>query len=180
MEAKYKALEIANFYIQLLSSMPENQVDNLKLNKLLYYVQGWSLVRLGRPLFSDAIQAWDFGPVEPEVYHTFKCCGKNEIEEPSDTFDESRLSGDELELLIDVYQRYGRYTGWALKEMTHEKGGPWDIVYKKGENNVISLDKIKCYFEKDELPTFDTVHLNIPIVTELPKEWDSPEDSIYG
>lgn len=179
MVAKYKAIEIADFYIQLINSIPDNTIDNLKLNKLLYYVQGFSLVKLGYPMFDENIQAWDYGPVIPEIYHVFKCCGKNSIEEPTTPFDESRFSTEELNLLIDIYNEYGKYTGWALKNMTHEKGSPWAQVYEKNQNKVITKKSIEEYFKNLTLPSFTVDNLNIPTVTELPAAWDRKEDSIY-
>ena len=179
MEKRFKAKEIASFYIQLLNSIPDNYIDNLKLNKILYYAQAWSLVKLNKPLFEDEIQAWEYGPVIPDVYHTYKCCGKDPIREAEDSFDESNLSNEDLELLINVYRTYGQYTGWKLKEMTHRKHGPWDQVYQKEKNAVISLESIKSYFADKELDCFDPDKLNLPIITAVPAEWDSSEDSIY-
>ena len=180
MTAKYKAIDIANIYIRLANDIQNDFMDNLKINKLLYYAQGWSLAKFGIPLFDEKIEAWDYGPVVPEVYHAFKCCGKDPINEPQDIFDESRLSTDELELLVDVYNAYGKYTGWALKEMTHEKGSPWHQVYEKGKNNIICNDMIKAYFEKQSLETFDVDSINLPEITQIPVGWDSQEDNIYG
>ena len=175
----FSALEIANFYIQLLNSLPDNSIDNLKLNKILYFAQGWSLVRLNRPIFSDKIVAWDYGPVIPSVYHTFKCCGGSPIEAPTDRFDENKLTLEELELLIDVYSNYGRYTGWALKDMTHERGTPWDKVYQKGENKEITTNDMKAFFSSQKLDTFNIKAVEIPVMQAVPAAWDSDEDSVY-
>ena len=180
MENKIKAIDIANMYIRLANDIQDDSMDNLKINKMLYYAQGWSLVKLGRPMFEDEIQAWDYGPVIPNVYHVFKCCGKSTIMAPQDIFDESRLSTEELELLIAVYTAYGRYTGWALKEMTHEKGGPWDKVYQRGKNNKIDNISIKKYFENLSLEVFDPDDIRLPEISEIPLSWDNSEDDIYG
>lgn len=179
MSNSFQAKEIASFYIQLLNSIPDNSIDNLKLNKILYYAQAWSLTKRGKPIFSDEIIAWDYGPVIPEVYHMYKCCGSNAIVEAEAPFDEGRLSGEELELLIDVYRNYGKYTGWALKDMTHKKGAPWSQVYKKDQNNVISHDSMMEYYSNKILETFDPDSLSIPVVTSIPDSWDSEEDSVY-
>ena len=175
----HSALNIANFYIQVVRSFPDDAIDNLKLNKLLYYVQGWSLVRLDRPFFSDEIQAWEFGPVVPQVYHQFKACGRQPIEEPEDFYDESHFSSDELDLLIDVYRKYGRYTGWALKEMTHKPGSPWANVFVRNQNNVISHASMKDFFRKDNLPGFDINTIHLPVVNRVPASWDTEEDAVY-
>ncbi len=175
----FHAKEIASFYIQLLNSIPDNSIDNLKLNKILYFAQAWSLAKRGKPIFSEEIQAWDYGPVIPEVYHVYKCCGSNAIEEAEAPFDEKKLSSEELDLLIDVYRNYGKYTGWALKDMTHRRGSPWSQVYRRGQNNVISKDAMREYYSNEVLETFNPDDLSIPIVTSIPASWDSMEDSAY-
>ena len=151
----FRAIDIANFYVQLANDLPETDITNLKLNKLCYYAQCWSLVKLGRPLFSDEIQAWDYGPVIPDVYHTFKVCGRNPIGEPSEHFDETLLDSDELTLLIDVYSSYGKYTPNELITMTHKPGAPWDEVYEEHMNNPIPTPSMVRYFSKsNELHEF--------------------------
>ena len=179
MKKIYKAKEIASFYIQLLNSIPDNYIDNLKLNKILFFAQAWSLVKTGQPIFEDEIQAWDYGPVVPDVYRIYKCCGKSPIEEAEESFDESNLDSDELNLLIDVYRNYGIYTGWALKDITHEKGSPWFQVYEKGKNRPIPQDMMKAYYSGKKLDTFDPSQLDIPVITAIPLAWDSPEDAAY-
>ena len=150
--AAFTAMDIANFYVQLSNDLPETDITNLKLNKLCYYAQGWCLALLNHPLFDDEIQAWDYGPVIPEVYHTYKVCGKSPIGEPADVFDESRLSTDELNLLIDVFNSYAKYAPSELITMTHADGGPWRKAYQERMNNPIDLDVIKEYFKQsDEL-----------------------------
>ena len=98
MAAKFKALDIANFFIQLVNNTSNNTIDNLKLNKLLYYTQGISMAYLHRPMFSDEIQAWEYGPVVPEVYHKFKHYGETIIDKPVQRFDENALSSEEIEI----------------------------------------------------------------------------------
>ena len=179
MTTLFKGIDIADFYISLANSLPDNSIDNLKLNKLLYFAQGWHMVKLHKPLFMDEIEAWDYGPVIPAVYHAFKCCGANPIEEPLDKFDEKRLSEDTLSLLLDVYNEYGRYTGWALKDLTHQPDTPWSKVYERGMNRRISQEDIEAYFKTQKLDEFDVHSLNIPVVTQIPDEWDSDEDEVY-
>ena len=146
MTAKYKALDIASLFVQLANSIPDEDIDNLKLNKLCYYAQGWSLARFGTPLFDEAIQAWDYGPLIPSVYYAYKPCGRSPIKAPATNFDEGRLSNDELSLITDVYYNYGKYTSTGLMNMTHAEGTPWRKVYIQHANNVISTESMKNYF----------------------------------
>src|SRR5690606_2181421 len=49
-----------------------DSISNLKVQKLLYFCQGWALVLLEKPLFKADFKAWKHGPVIPETYHRFK------------------------------------------------------------------------------------------------------------
>ncbi len=152
--AKYKAMDIAGFYIQLANDL-DDSIDNLKLNKLLFYSQAWSMVRFGKPLFIDEVEAWEYGPVVSSVYHAYKACGKTPIQEPVDEVDEGKFTTDELELLIDIYNNYGQYTSVALKNKTHVTDSPWEKVYVPYQNNEIPLESMKDYFkDSDEMPSY--------------------------
>ncbi len=179
MAMAHKAIDIANFILQLAGSIGDNSIDNLKLNKMLYFAQGHYLAKYHSPLYEDEIQAWEYGPVIPEVYRAFKCCGANAIEAPTDEFDEANLSSKELELLIDVYNAYGRYTGLALKDMTHKKDSPWDKVYVKGQNIVIQKALIEQSFANMPLEGFELIPTPENIITAVPSSWDSEEDEVY-
>ena len=50
-ENTFSALDIANFYVQLSHGISGDSIDNLKLNKILFFAQGWSLVKLGRSIY---------------------------------------------------------------------------------------------------------------------------------
>ena len=156
LKGKYKALDIANLYVQIANNIPNDSIDNLKVNKLCYYAQAWSLTKLGYPLFDDEIEAWRFGPLIQEVYYAFKACGNRPIEEPTYVFDESKLTSDEISLLTDVYMTYGKYTSNALIGKTHEKGSPWRSVYQEMMNNPIPDELMIEYFShSDELETME-------------------------
>lgn len=175
----HTALDIANFFIQLSNSIPDDYVDNLKLNKLLYFAQGWSLAINAEPLFKDDFEAWDHGPVIRTVYDTYKPCGRAHIEEPSYIFDESLLSNKELEILADVYLQYGQYTGVALRNMSHQKGSPWESVYIPQANVIIEKNAMKNYFKKQKLNRFSLNPEALDVITKVPSSWDTPEDEVY-
>lgn len=140
------AVDVANFFIDLANAS-DDCMTNLKLNKLLYFAQAWSLVRRNAPLFNENIQAWDLGPVTPSVYHEFKKYGKERIAAVSGAYDQSAFSPDEFELLIDVAREYGKYSAPALVDMSHEINGPWYTVHGS-KKRVIPQDLIKEYFQR--------------------------------
>ncbi len=154
--AKYSALDIANFYVELANSIPNDSIDNLKLNKLCYYAQGWNLAKNGYPLFDETIEAWRYGPLVPSVYRAFKACGNQPIAEAIAHFDEARLSQEELLLLTDVYITYGKYSSRGLMDKTHEPGTPWSKVFVDMQNNPISQDSLRDYFsQSNELESME-------------------------
>ena len=54
----YNALNIAKYFIKLTSPEEEYFITNLKLQKLLYYAQGFHLALYAKPLFNEQIKAW--------------------------------------------------------------------------------------------------------------------------
>ena len=153
-----KAIDVANFFIDMANNDPDDCMTNLRVNKLLYFAQAWNLVRNNKPLFEDEIQAWQYGPVVPNVYHTFKPCGRERIASTSDDYSFSRLSCEEIMLLIDVMREYGRFSSPALVDMTHEAGSPWARVYDPNHNNSITNDSLFDYFSTQQpLPKFSVI-----------------------
>ena len=104
----------------------EADLSNLKLQKLLYFAQGEHLARFdGRPLFRDRIDAWQHGPVVKAVYHEFKGFGTGDITpDDDDDFEWSEVDGETTQFLIQVWNTYGRFGAWQLRNMTHDQS-PW-------------------------------------------------------
>ena len=169
----FNPIQVANIYIEIANSEKEGSITNLKLNKLLYYAQGWSLARLGHPLFAEDILAWQLGPIVPSVYRTFSVCGKDPIASVSELANEAEITGDELQLLIDVYRYYGRYSASTLVEMTHQEGTPWHKAYNGAHSTIIPKDDIRDYFLKESpLYTFEMPKLSATIGHEDDRDDD--------
>lgn len=167
--------DVANFFIDLVRASTDDQITNLKLNKLLYFAQGASLVRTGEPLFGDALEAWQYGPVVPRVYQKYKVCGKAPIGTVDDDYSPKRLTERETDLLLDVMREYGKYTGEALVSLTHKDGTPWSQCYRPGMNVVIGEEQLKAFFRAHPVPEYrpsDT----IPVVDVLPRDWYDPDE----
>lgn len=93
----------------------------MKLQKLIYYAQAWSLVWDEKPLFENRIEAWANGPVTPDLYFAHQ--GEFTItSEPKG--DASKLSRDERETVDAVLRDYGSKTATWLSALTHEED-PW-------------------------------------------------------
>ncbi len=141
----YKAYYIAEWFLARnrkdLIDGSDEAISNLKLQKLLYYAQGCTLALTGEPLFDDEILAWEHGPVVPEIYHKYKKNGSNGIPYDSN-FDYRSLDPRTAAILEEVYQEFGQYSAWKLRNMTHQET-PWK---KTKKNDVISNELIKDYF----------------------------------
>ncbi len=139
------ASHIAKYFLAHSCDRDEGDlISNLKLQKLLYYAQGFSLAIYGRPLFPDRLEAWTHGPVVPSVYREYSYCGSGAIPEPSD-FDLANYDEDTKSLLDEVYSVYGQYSAWKLANTTHQEP-PWKDAYRRGASTEISLDSMRDYF----------------------------------
>jgi uncharacterized phage-associated protein len=136
------ALDVAKYILLIADDDDGDLISNLKLQKLLYYCQGFALVLIGRPIFDAKIKAWEHGPVVPEVWFEFKKHGQLSIPPPSQ-FDMDVLSVKDRNLINEVYNVYGQYSAWKLRNMTHSEP-PWTQTAK---DSVISHDKLISYFK---------------------------------
>ena len=137
----YDVMDIANRILAKADPDCGDVISNLKLQKLLYYMQGFHLAFFDEPLFEEDIHAWQHGPVVPSVYFKYKDFGSNGITlpEPSSLIE---LTEEEESIFEQVYNAYGQFSALKLREMTHQEL-PWRTT---SLNYVISLDKLKAYF----------------------------------
>ncbi|AFY70517.1 hypothetical protein Pse7367_2254 [Thalassoporum mexicanum PCC 7367] len=134
--------DVANFFLSQADEDAGDLISNLKLQKLVYYAQGFHLAMFGQPLFSEEIQAWVHGPVIPELYQKFKIYDSKPLPSPED-FNLEVFKPEVLELLEDVQKIYGQFSAWKLKNMTYEEL-PWSST-ETGQ--IISYQKMKEYFK---------------------------------
>ena len=120
---KLSCHDVAQYFVAQMDEDAGDLVSNLKLQKLVYYAQGFSLVLHGRPLFSERIEAWVHGPVVPELYQEYKPCGSDAISHPGE-LDFSLYDEQTRQLLDEVYGVYGQFSAWKLHDMTRSEP-PW-------------------------------------------------------
>lgn len=119
-------------------------ISHLKLQKLCYYAQGFHLALFDQPFFPERIEAWTHGPVSPDLYVDYRSYASGPIPVP-ETSDFSVLSDDQRGLLDEVYEVYGQYSAWKLRNMTHEEA-PWIEAAKNG-GGVITHDAMREFFK---------------------------------
>ncbi len=139
----YSVNQIADYFVWRANSEAEfgENITNLKLQKLVYYAQGFSLALNDYPLFNESIKAWAHRPVVPGLYYRFRDRGASPIDTPVD-FDLDSIDAETQALLDEVYDVYGQYSAWGLRNLTHDEP-PWNET-KTGDT--IDLDKMKAYF----------------------------------
>lgn len=97
----------------------------MKLQKLCYYAQAWSLVWDDVPLFEEDFQAWANGPVCPELFH--KTQGKYTVCAGDEDGGESNLSEEQKDTINRVLQHYGCHDAQWLSQLTHLEE-PWMLA----------------------------------------------------
>ena len=140
------AIDVARYFLSLTDDETGDLITNLKLQKLLYYAQGFHLCLFSEPLFLDRIEAWAHGPVVADVYHAYKEHGSNPI--PTEEIDFSIYDAQTMEFLNNIYNEFGQYSAWKLREMTHEEP-PWKNAYKEDIPGIeISHQSLIDYFSQ--------------------------------
>lgn len=135
-----KASHIAKAFLKLSQPEVGDSITNLKLQKLLYYAQGFYLAIYGKPLFKENILAWEHGPVVREVYDEYSHLSASTIPVPNESI---VLTQKEKDLILNVWKVYGQFSAWRLREMTHNES-PWKDTAR---NKVISHKKLSDFFK---------------------------------
>lgn len=102
-------------------------MTTMKLQKLVYYCQAWSLVWDEKSLFKERIEAWANGPVVPELYEAHR--GKYSVASWSQG-NCRKLTDEQRETIDAVLAYYGDKTSQWLSDLTHRED-PW-INARKG------------------------------------------------
>jgi len=151
------ALDVSKIVIAYFDTCGD-LITNKKLQKLLYYIEAWSLVHQSSIIDED-FEAWIHGPVIPEVYHKFKIFNyspiKNEYKEGESASKKlNELLKDHIDrkdLIIEVLNKYGQMTSYHLENLTHSEE-PWikaRIGLGELDHSSIKIDKkiMKSYYK---------------------------------
>lgn len=139
------AIEVSKNIIAY-AAMKDHKVTNLKLQKTLYYVQGYYLARFGMPLFNDEIVNWAYGPVVPEAYFQFCSYGASPIAAENINNYFAGLGISEANLIFRVIDSCLSKTARLLVDKTHTED-PW---LKTNRNQTIDVESIKSFFTSND------------------------------
>ena len=134
------ATQVANEFIGLGLCEPNvPKIDQMKLQKLLFYSQGWYLAYNDAPLFEENFEAWTHGSVIRDIYSQTAEYGREKVsdklselgiaENGSFSFITPNGVGDNLkEFIKNVWDTHKSFTGIQLSNATHAPGEPWTII----------------------------------------------------
>lgn len=123
------------------------EMTTMKLQKLVYYSQAWSLVWDEAPLFEEPIEAWAYGPVVPALYSMHK--GRFSVSEWPEG-DPKKLTHEQMETIDAIIEFYGSKSPQWLSDLTHMED-PWKMAragLAPGDrgNRVISHSSMAAYY----------------------------------
>ena len=160
----HPAVTIANSILGVVENAGKT-VDPMRIQKLVYFTHGWHLGLGHGPLASSRLEAWQWGPVFPDLYHAVKRWGRQPILDRIPVFRASRNGRNgwiggltapslppgetfALQLVERVWNVYGHLSGPAMSQLTHMPGTPWRKVRRApgGRGAEIPDDLIEAYY----------------------------------
>jgi len=136
--------DVANYILVSIG-----QVTSMKLQKLVYYSQAWSLAWDDEPLFGEDFQAWANGPVCPELFKVHKGHFRLSADFFGD-YAEGALSPEQIDTIDIVLKDYGDMTPHELSNLTHREY-PW--INARGDtppgmpcDNIIEKEVMRDYY----------------------------------
>jgi uncharacterized phage-associated protein len=150
----YSALAIASKFI-MLGIRDNKPVSPMKLQKLVYFAHGLHLAQYNKPLINEGVQAWEYGPVIPALYHQFKTWGNNPITESprvgvliggSFTSGLDFLDDDAEQTIRIAWDITKDITASQLSDWSHNTGSPWSNTYDGTSSKKIKDQEIQAYF----------------------------------
>jgi uncharacterized phage-associated protein len=120
--------QICDYIISRLKSDENVPLSNIKLQKLLYYVQAWHIAIKETPLFDGKFEAWVHGPVNRDIYARFNTSkylySEITYDDIIDKNVSNKLTEDEINHVNLVLDSYAKFSGIQLEEMSHNEI-PW-------------------------------------------------------
>ncbi|MDR2724863.1 MAG: DUF4065 domain-containing protein [Candidatus Adiutrix sp.] len=146
--------QVADYFLNRNNLLGGDRITALKLQKLVYFAQGYALATLGRPLFDELMYAWEHGPVCVALYNKYKKTKDFEAAPLEPVYESAAeaakalkaarkpFTSEETSLLENILACYGDYTAGALSRMSHQTT-PWQKAFP---GRLIKRDSMKSFF----------------------------------
>lgn len=141
-----------------LCKVSDWELSNLELQKLIYIAHMLYLGKTGNPLVNGEFQAWDYGPVHPELYEHLKSFGPFPVKDF--IFDiplsairlrdlDNTKDKDKIEIMRSCLEEFPPGSTSKLIDVTHQKNGAWAKKYRKYVKNIpITNEDIKTEYNR--------------------------------
>lgn len=138
---KYDALDIAKYIIRWCDKN-ELRITNLQLQKILFFIQKESIRKRGYGIFSNRIEAWQYGPVVPDVFYQFAGFGAMKLVLYEDLFSDVSpkdiIDDQSKEIIEGILREYIHVSPWDLVAKSHVSNGAWSNSISMGEKYPIT------------------------------------------
>ncbi|WP_241154272.1 type II toxin-antitoxin system antitoxin SocA domain-containing protein [Streptococcus tangpeifui] len=129
-----------------------DEITPLALQKLLYYVQGFSYAFTGKFMFKNDCESWVHGPVYRDIYNKYQEFGREPIVLEKSYDFSHYFTSQEIQLLDSIIKHLSVYNGKVLEKFTHEES-PWllargDLKEDESSTNIIDKETIADFFTK--------------------------------
>lgn len=123
-------------------------LSTMKLQKLCYYAQAWSLVWDDKPLFEEDFEAWANGPVCPQLFHFSQ--GQFSVSPEQMKGNSARLTENQKDTVNRVLDHYGDKNAQWLSQLTHMED-PWKLARAETpdrylSSNIITKESMAMYY----------------------------------
>lgn len=160
-------LDIARYFIvKAYRDGIEAEMTNMKVQKLLYYSQSLYLALYNKPMFSEEIQAWRYGPVCPPAYKFYSEFEAKQLPIPEEEVLDS-IPENQQEVLEETWEYFGGYHAYRLSDMTHTEF-PWKKARKGLPSHASSTEPILIEDLKElGYQKLDVIEKENPLYTPL-------------
>jgi uncharacterized phage-associated protein len=173
----YDPKAIANYFLRVAQDHGQ-PLSPMKIQKLVYFANGWHLAIKDSPLINEQVEAWPYGPVIPSLYRAFRrfgdqpitalasrpvsgvdSLGENTYRKMAPRIDDVPEQAEFTQAFLNrIWDLYGHYTAVQLSNETHRSGTPWDTICKKYNGAIpkrtdIPAEVMKSYFQALARPT---------------------------
>jgi len=145
----YSAAAVANTFLEL-AKREGKTLTNMQLQKLVYIAHGWMLGIVGKPLIKNTVEAWQWGPVIPDLYHPLKKFGAGIVNELLPVKQTLEAEGAPMLIVASTWAGYGQLSALQLSDITHKDGTPWSQTRQEfpGRHAVIRNELIAEHYQQ--------------------------------
>ncbi|MBQ3656519.1 MAG: DUF4065 domain-containing protein [Bacteroidales bacterium] len=108
-----KIKNVAQYIFSTYKKVTKENIDEMKLQKLLYFAQRECIAVTGQPMFEETFEGWKYGPVCRELRNSITPDGILDVTED--------ISEQNKYIINNVIQEYGSLASWKLSEISHKE-----------------------------------------------------------